>query len=53
MGRESRVDAEDVALRAEAREPKYDRLPQTPQSGDPYAAGTVRVQFKVRGRGMA
>ena len=33
--------------------PRYYRLPQTPESGDPYAAGTVRVEFKVRGCGLA
>ena len=39
--------------RSKAGEAEYYRLPQTPQSGDPYAAGAVRVQFKVGGRGLA
>ena len=38
---------------SEAGEAEYYRLPQTPESGDPYAAGTVRVEFKVRGCGLA
>ncbi len=40
-------------FQAKAGEAEYYRLPQPPQSGDPYAAGAVRVQFKVRGRGLA
>src|SRR5215469_14255529 len=53
MRRESWVDAEDVALQIEAGEAENYRLPETSQSGDPYAAGTIRVQFKVLGRGLA
>ena len=40
-------------MQVETGEAEYDRLPQTPQSGDPYAAGAVRVQFKVCSRGLA
>jgi hypothetical protein len=48
-----RIEGERVTIQREAGESEYYRLPQTPQSGDPYAAGAVRVQFKVRGRGLA
>ena len=50
---QSRIEGDRIAIQAEAGEAEYYRLPQTPQSGDPYAAGAVRVQFKVGGRGVA
>jgi len=41
--REPRLDAEDLALQVEAGEAENYRLPQTPQAGNPYTAGAVRV----------
>ena len=53
MGRELWVQVQRVAHQVEPGEAEHDGLPQTPQSGDPNAAGAVRVQLKVRGGGLA
>src|SRR5215468_11104054 len=53
MGREPRIDPKHIAPQVKAGEAENYRLPETSQSGDPYTAGAVRVQFKVRSRGLA
>jgi len=39
-----------IAAEVQPGEAEYDRLPQTAQSGDPDAAGAVRVQLKISSR---
>jgi hypothetical protein len=50
--RQPRSKGDRVAAQLQTGEAEYYRLPHTPQSGDPYAAGTVRVEFKVGGRSL-
>src|SRR6516162_10329817 len=52
-GAEPRINAKHIDLYAQAGEAEHYRLPQTSQSGDSYATGAVRVQFKVGGCGLA
>ena len=52
FGWQPRSDGQRIAVQTEPGEAQYYRLPQTAQSGDPDAAGAIRVQFKVCGRGV-
>src|SRR5689334_16281449 len=53
LGRQLRIDRKRITVKVKPGKADYYCLPQTPQSSDPYAAGTVRVQFQVGGRGLA
>src|SRR5690348_17108743 len=41
-------EAKHVAFHAEASKAEYNCLPEPPKPGDPYPAGTVRIEFEVR-----
>ena len=51
--RQTRVDAERIAAEIETGEAEHHRLPQPAQAGDADAAGAVRIEFEVGGRGLA
>ena len=47
------IQADHFAGKVETCEAEHDRLPDSPQPGDPYAAGAVRVELKVGSSSLA